>query len=120
MTGIGAKPQDVSGDPAADWDFFAPLPTLLDDLDYFSLDPAGDVPVDGSLGGFFFLSKTDPASLTGTGMAVEAIGADSAAQIPLDNAKRIPEPATLLLLAAALAAAGATQVRIGRACRRNA
>src|ERR1700730_1297284 len=52
-TSIIGAPQDIGGNPAADWSFFAPLPPFVDILSYFSLDTAGDVPINGVLGGFF-------------------------------------------------------------------
>jgi hypothetical protein len=84
----------------AGWEWFAPFPPLIDDLDYFSLAPAGDVAIGGSLGGFSFQSTTDPDSLAGDDFAVEGIGADSASQIDLGVAQRVPEPAAALLLGA--------------------
>ncbi|MGH7857132.1 MAG: PEP-CTERM sorting domain-containing protein [Candidatus Binatia bacterium] len=102
-TSVIGAPEDVGGNPDADWNFFAPFPPFLDDLDYFSLDPAGDVAVGGVLGDFFFWSATNPSSIGGDDFAVEGIGADSGAQIPLGNAHAIPEPSTLLLVASGLA-----------------
>jgi hypothetical protein len=81
-----------------DWAWFAPLPPLIDDLNYFSLSPAGDVAIGGTLGGFSFQSSTDPDTLAGEDFAVEGIGADSATQINLGVAQLVPEPALVLLL----------------------
>src|SRR5215467_6632781 len=69
-------------------------------------DPIADVPIDGSIGGFSFLSAKDPATIMGNDFAVEAIGASSASEIPLGNAQVVPapvaEPASLVLLAIGL------------------
>jgi hypothetical protein len=102
-TSLIAAPQDVAGNPAADWDFFAPDsgPPLVDELDYFSLDPAGDVPIDGALGGFGFRSTKDPATLSGGDFRVDLIGSLTASQIPLVG-QPVPEPPALLLLGPAV------------------
>jgi hypothetical protein len=96
---FGLDGSSIIGAPPG-WLYFAPLPPLIDDLNYFSLDPGADVPIDGTLAGFFFQSSTDPNTLSGDDFAVEGIGADSATQIDLGIAKRVPEPGALLLLAA--------------------
>jgi hypothetical protein len=83
------------------WSSFAPLPPFVDDLNWFSLAPASDVPADGSLGGFSFVSGTDPDTLGGDDFAVEGIDAEEATQLDLGVALRVPEPALALLLAAA-------------------
>jgi hypothetical protein len=84
------------------WLYFAPVPGLVDDLDYFSLSSSTEIPVGGTLGGFSFESMRDPASLGPTDFAVEGIGGDSATQIDLGYAKNVPEPSCLVLLAAAM------------------
>ena len=85
---------------------------MIDDLAYFSLDPAGDIAIDGMLGGFFFKSTTDPASLSARDFKVEDIVLvdedndqvpDTAIQRPLGSARLIPEPGNVFLLATALA-----------------
>ena len=96
------------GAPAG-WSYFAPAP-LVNELDYFSLSGASDIPVGGSLGGFSFVSATDPASI-GFTFAVEAIGGTSSSQIPLPNAVYMPEPSTGLLLAGALGGLGVARRR---------
>jgi len=83
----------VIGAPAG-WDFFTPLPPLVDELNYFSLDSASDVAIGGSLSGFFFRSTADPSTLPNDAFAFDVIGAISGGQLP--------EPSTLGLLAAAL------------------
>jgi hypothetical protein len=93
---IGA-PQDVGGNPAADWSFLAPFPPFVDILSYFSLDPAADVPIDGFQGGFSFQSFTAPQSLTSEDFSVVGIGALSATEIPLST-QFVSEPATLVLV----------------------
>lgn len=51
-----------------------------------------------SLGGFSFVSATDPDTLSGDDSAVEGIDAEFATQIELGVARRVPEPAALALL----------------------
>jgi hypothetical protein len=94
------------GRPAG-WSSFAPLPPLIDDLNYFSLAPATDIPIGGTRSGFSFQSSTDPSTLSGDEFAVEGIGADSASQIDLGVAVPLPEPSAAALLAAGLAGMGA-------------
>ncbi len=99
---FGLSGASTIGEPSG-WGSFAPLPPLIDDLNYFSLSTATDIPVDSSLGGFSFQSITDPNTLAGDDFAVEGIGADSATQIDLGIAQLLPEPSLgVLLLAAGL------------------
>jgi hypothetical protein len=93
------------------WDSFAPLPPLIDDLNYFSLDSADDVLAGSGLGGFSFVSNREPSTLTGDDFAVEGIGSDCHCQIDLDTAQVMPEPGTALLLGAGLAALAARSRR---------
>jgi len=93
------------------WDYFAPLPPSVDELNYFSLSSASDVDVDDSLSGFSFESTTDPNTLDWNSLEADAIGGTSSTQIPLIIT---PEPATGLLLAMALAAQAAAR-KPGRA-----
>lgn len=102
---IGAPP---------DWDFFAPVPPVVDDLFYLSLDPAADVPIDGTLGGFFFRSMKDPSTLAPGDFAVDVIGADSAEQIPLGDARVVPEPASLVLVGCGLCAYLVSRRRVSK------
>lgn len=89
----------------AGWDYFAPLPPTVDELNFFSLSGASDIPVDGSLG-FSFLSPRDPSTLAWSTVSADAIGGTSSTQIPLIIT---PEPTTALLLAVGLAAQAATR-----------
>jgi hypothetical protein len=98
---IGA-PQNVGGNPLADWSFISPFPPFVDILSYFSLDSAGDVPINGSLGAFFFQSSTNPSALSSGDFAVIGIGGITGNQIPLGNALFAPEPSSLLLAILAL------------------
>jgi hypothetical protein len=92
------------------WDYFAPLPPSVDELNYFSLASADDVAMDDSLGGFSFESSTDPGTIDWSSFEADAIGGTSSTQIPLTTIFT-PEPATGLLLAAALAAQAAARRR---------
>jgi hypothetical protein len=94
---VGA-PQDIGGNPAANWSFIAPFPPFVDILSYFSLDPAGDVPINGVLAGFFFQSMENPNNLSNDDFAVVGIGANSGGEIPLGNAQFVDEPSSLSLL----------------------
>ena len=91
------------------WDYFAPLPPSVDELNYFSLSGGDDVPVNGSLGGFTFLSSTNPNTLDYDSLQADAIGGTSSTQIPLIVT---PEPTTGLLLAAALVVQAAARRRV--------
>jgi len=78
------------------WDFFAPIPGLVDELNFFSLDHASDVPVGGSVSGFGFESFTDPSRL----------GALRFDLISGSTFRQIPEPHGIFL-------GGSTLVLIG-------
>jgi hypothetical protein len=78
---FGLDDTSVIGAPAG-WSFFAPLPPLVDELNWFSLSPATDVPIGGSLGGFFFQSTTDPATLAPGDFAFDVISGTSGMQLP--------------------------------------
>src|SRR5215469_4725047 len=67
----------VIGAPT-EWSFFGPLPPVVNPLSYFSLEAAVDVPIDGSLEGFFFRSFRDPTTLGDNDFSVALIGAVSA------------------------------------------
>ncbi len=102
---IGA-PQDIGGDTSADWAYFAPGPPP-DSLDYFSPNSAADVPINGTLGGFFFVSSKNPSTLTGNDFEFDLIGGTSGGSIfggggggivqPLPSSS-VPEPETYLLI----------------------
>jgi hypothetical protein len=99
-TSVISAPQDIAGNPAADWFFFPPDPgpPLVDSLDYFSLNPAGDVPINGVQGGFFFTSLKDPNTIGGDDFRVDLVGSISGAQIFQGRAQLVPEPSTIILL----------------------
>jgi hypothetical protein len=67
------------------WSFFSPLPPLVDELNWFSLSPATDVPVGGSLSGFSFRSTTDPATLGSDAYAFDVIGGITGTQLVPDR-----------------------------------
>jgi len=73
------------------WGYFAPLPPTVNELNFFSLSAASDVPMGGALGDFSFQSTTDPATLTPGDLAFDVIGGITGTQIP--------EPATGSLVA---------------------
>jgi len=101
----------------AGWLFFAPLPPLVDELNFFSLANGDDIAVNDSLDGFSFESTTAPWDI-GWNFEVEAIGGTTSSQIPLPNAVLLPEPSTGLLLGAALAVQAAVRRRTLRVARR--
>jgi len=92
------------------WDYFAPLPPTVDELNYFSLSGASDVPIGGSLGGFSFLSTSDPNAVDWDSVEADAIGGESSSQIPL-QVVILPEPTTALLVAVGLALQAASRRR---------
>ena len=85
-------PQSIGGNPAASWDFFPPFPPLVSELNFFSLDPTGDVPIGGSLGGFLFQSTTAPSTLPAGGLTY-GIDYDFIVSSGV-QAVAVPEPAT--------------------------
>ena len=83
-TVFGLDNTSVIGAPAG-WDFFAPLPLVVDELNFFSLSPATDVPIGSSLGGFFFQSTTDPATLGPGDFTFDVIGGTSGKQLSVPD-----------------------------------
>jgi hypothetical protein len=94
---FGLDPSSTIGAPAG-WDFLSPLPPFDDLLSYFSLTPATDVPIGGSLSGFTFDSTADPGFVFP--LEVILVGSDSS-QIPYIIT---PDPATVWLLGTILIA----------------
>ena len=90
---FGLDEASVIGAPEG-WDFLAPLPSFVDELNYFSLSSASDIPIGEPLGGFFFQSTRDPATLRPGDLAFDVIGGISGRQL-------VPEPSAGLLLATA-------------------
>jgi hypothetical protein len=97
-TVFGLDLSSTIGAPAG-WDFLSPLPPFDDLLSYFSLTPASDIPIGGSLSGFTFDSFTDPATLS---VVSGVLVGDDSSQIPF----HIPEPAAVCLLATILIGSG--------------
>jgi hypothetical protein len=107
-------PQNVGGNPAGDWFFFAPNPGLgKDELNYFSTNPAGDVPVGATVGGFSFTSITDPGALPNGLFGSDVVLAILSLNVSVIT-QPIPEPPSGLLVAAAAIIAG--YVRRRRNC----
>ena len=98
-TVFGLDQSSVISAPAG-WGSFAPLPPVVDELNFFSLSGGSDIAIDASLSGFSFQSSVSLGSFS-----VEAIGGTTSMQIALPDA--IPEPSTGLLVAAGLAAQAA-------------
>lgn len=69
-SGVIGAPEDIGGNPMFDWSFFAPIPGLVDELNYFALDPGADIAPGGSLSGFFFQAPTDPGTLPPDGLVL--------------------------------------------------
>jgi hypothetical protein len=90
---FGLDDSSVINAPAG-WFFFAPDPgpPLVDELNFFSLSPATDIPIGGQLGGFSFQSMTNPATLPSDAFAQDYIGGITGQQIP-----GIPEPSSWIL-----------------------
>lgn len=80
----------------AGWMFFAPDPgiPLMNELNFFSLDPLFDVLIGDSLGGFSFESMTDPATLKRSDFAHDFVGGTTS-----QNFRPVPEPSLLMLVA---------------------
>jgi hypothetical protein len=95
---FGLDLSSIIGAPAG-WGFLAPLPPFDDLLSYFSLTPAGDIPIGSSLSGFTFDSFTDPSSLS---FVSGVLVGDDSSQIPFTT----PEPAAVYLLATILIGIG--------------
>jgi hypothetical protein len=80
----------------AGWDFFAPLPPFIDELNYFSLSAASDIPIGDSLEGFSFQSTVGTTIYTPVTFPCDdydVIGIISNGQLIC-----VPEPASLILL----------------------
>jgi hypothetical protein len=90
---FGLDEASVIGAPEG-WDFLAPLPSFVDELNYFSLSSVFDIPIGESRGGFFFQSTRDPDTLRPADLAFDVIGGISGRQL-------VPEPSAGLLLASA-------------------
>jgi hypothetical protein len=83
------------------WDFFAPDPLLgVDSLDYFSVLPPTDVPLNAVLAGFTFESSKDPATFSGGDFTVELISRATGKPVFRGVAQPVPEPASLTLVGA--------------------
>lgn len=107
---FGLDDTSVIGTPAG-WDFFAPLPPLVDELNWYSLTSATDVPIGGSLGGFSFQSTTGPVNLVPGGFAFDVISGKTGMQLTTPE-----QLSTGLLLAISLAGL----LAYGWRCRRTA
>jgi hypothetical protein len=81
----------------AGWDFFAPLPPLVDELNFFSLSSASDAKPGIPLVGFSFDSATDPSTLTGP-IQFDVINGITGTQVPEPSGR---VPLGLLVLGAA-------------------
>ncbi|MDG3008353.1 hypothetical protein [Paludisphaera mucosa] len=84
-------PKNVNGIPMADWDFFAPLPPVADELNYFSLTEAADIAIGGILSGYTFLSSTDPGTVDLSRLEFDVLGGESGAQLVM-----VPEPTAVV------------------------
>jgi hypothetical protein len=108
FSAFGLNASSIIGAPAG-WDSFAPLPPLVDELNWFSLSTATDVPIGGSLGGFFFQSTTDPATVAPSDFAFDVISGRTGRQLSTPEQSN-----TGLLLATSLAGL----IAYGWRCRR--
>jgi hypothetical protein len=95
---FGLGPSSAIGAPSG-WGFISPLPPFDDLLSYFSMAPASNISIGGSLTGFSFQSTTAPGILTEVDTIV--VGSDSS-QTPY---KIVPEPATITVVFLAAGAA---------------
>jgi hypothetical protein len=99
---FGLDPTSTISAPPG-WNSLSPLPPFDDLLSYFSLTPATDVPIGGSLGGFTFQSTTGPGTLTEVDGVL--VGSDGS-QTPQTPFRITPEPATFYPFVAVLIGVG--------------
>ena len=101
-TAFGLNESSTISAPAG-WFFFAPIPPLVNELNFFSMDPSTDIPVGGSLGGFTFQSTTDPGSVSESDLTFDLIKGSTGTQTT-------PEPGTIAAGVVALVLLGAKRV----------
>jgi hypothetical protein len=99
---FGLDESSVISAPAG-WFFFAPMPPLVNELNFFSMDSSMDIPVGGSLGGFTFQSTTDPGSVSESDLKFDLIKGSTGTQTT-------PEPGSLWLGGVALVLLGARRI----------
>lgn len=102
-TVFGLTPSSIITAPP-NWSFFSPDPDIgANELNFFSLSPSADVSVGGSLGGFTFLSMTNPGTISGSQFAFDLVP-QSGPNCCTGTAEPVPEPTTILLLGTGLTA----------------
>jgi hypothetical protein len=100
---FGLTPSSIIMAPP-NWSFFSPDPGIgANELNYFSLSPLTDVSVGGSLGGFTFLSMTNPGTISGSQFAFDLVP-QSGPNCCTGTVRPVPEPTTILLLGTSLTA----------------
>ena len=103
---FGLTPSSIITAPS-NWSFFSPDPSIgANELNYFSLSAMADVSVGGSLGGFSFLSMTNPGTISGSQFAFDLVP-QSGPNCCTGTAEPVPEPSTILLLGTGLTAVAA-------------
>ena len=90
------------------WNFFAPVPPVVDQISYMSPGPVNDIPVNSTLDGFSFVSAVDPSTVNASAFNIfniDGVGSNTAQDIPLTHVTHVsavPESSSVLSLSAGI------------------